>query len=91
MSLFYIAAVDNVIHLRKEKNKKKCIDWGFKYQTGKQVANQPDREVVDKEQDRAVVIDVADSNIRKKGDEKIDKHQGLNEQLEQMRKGKSQW
>lgn len=55
------------------------------------MANQPDREVVDKDQERAVVIDVADSNIRKKGDEKIDKYQGLNEQLEQMWKGKSQW
>ncbi|KAF7659580.1 hypothetical protein LDENG_00296350 [Lucifuga dentata] len=47
---------------------------------------------VDKEQKRAVVIDVAvpaDSNIRKKEHEKIKKYKGLKEELEQTWKVKS--
>ena len=48
--------------------------------------------MVDKEQKRAVVIDVAipvDANIRKKEHEKIEKYQGLKEQLERMWKVKA--
>ncbi|KAF7666152.1 hypothetical protein LDENG_00119050 [Lucifuga dentata] len=48
--------------------------------------------VVDKEQKRAVVIDVAvpaDSNIRKKEHKKIKKYQGLKEELECTWKVKS--
>ncbi|KAF7652030.1 hypothetical protein LDENG_00102420 [Lucifuga dentata] len=66
--------------------------WDFKFQTDKQLlANQPD-VVVDKEQKKAVVIDVAvpaDSNIRKKEHQKIHKYQGLKEEQEQTWKGKS--
>lgn len=56
------------------------ILWDFKHQTDKHLlANQPDIVVINKEEKRAVMIDVAtsaDSNIRK--------YQGLEEQLEQM-------
>ncbi|KAF7643739.1 hypothetical protein LDENG_00234400 [Lucifuga dentata] len=48
--------------------------------------------VVDKEQKRAIVTDVAvpaDSNIRKKEHEKIEKYQGLKEELERTWKVKS--
>lgn len=41
----------------------------------------------DKEKRRAAVIDLAilsDSNIRKKEQEKLEKHQGLKEELEKM-------
>ncbi|CAI5667744.1 unnamed protein product [Oreochromis niloticus] len=51
------------------------------------VANQPDIVVVDKQEKTAVVIDVAvpnDSNIRKKEHEKLEKYQGLREELEKM-------
>ncbi|KAF7642863.1 hypothetical protein LDENG_00249420 [Lucifuga dentata] len=53
--------------------------------------------VFDKKQKRAVVIDVAvpaDSNIRKKEHQKIEKYQGLKEELEWTWKVKSkvvQW
>ncbi|KAI3377775.1 hypothetical protein L3Q82_008918 [Scortum barcoo] len=64
------------------------ILWDFQIQMDKQVmANQPDIVVVDKEQKRAVVIDVAipsDNRIRKKEHEKLEKYQGLREQLERM-------
>ncbi|KAF7642383.1 hypothetical protein LDENG_00258740, partial [Lucifuga dentata] len=67
--------------------------WDFKFQTDKQLlANQPDTVVVDKEQKRAVVTDVAvpvDSNIRKKEHKKIEKYQGLKEELKQTWKVKS--
>ncbi|GAA6104550.1 uncharacterized protein LOC106513546 [Tachysurus ichikawai] len=56
------------------------------------LANQPDIVVVDKEQKTAVVIDMAipaDSNIMKKEHEKIEKYQGLKEQLEHTWKVKS--
>ena len=51
------------------------------------MVNQPDIVVVDKEQKRMVVIDLAipaDANIREKDNEKVEKYQGLKEQLEQM-------
>ena len=75
-----------------ENNKAKIL-WNFSFQTDKQLlANQPDIVVVDREQKRVVVIDVAipaDANIRKKEHEKIEKYQGLKEQLEQMWKIKA--
>lgn len=58
--------------------------------------NQPNIVVVDKEQKRPNVVDVADvaipadSNIRKKEHENIKKYLGLKEQLEQRWKW-SQW
>ncbi|XP_068190807.1 uncharacterized protein [Antennarius striatus] len=74
------------------ENGKAKILWDFSFQTDKQLlANKPDIVVMDKEQKRAVVIDVAipaDANIRKKEHEKIEKYQGLKEQLEQMWKVK---
>ena len=51
------------------------------------MANQPDIVVVDKEQKTVTVVDVAipsDSNIRKKEHEKLEKYQGLREELEKM-------
>ncbi|KAF7641260.1 hypothetical protein LDENG_00287520 [Lucifuga dentata] len=52
------------------ENSRAKVLWDFKFQTDQQLlANQPDMVVVDKEQKRALVIDVvvpADSNIRKK-------------------------
>ncbi|KAF7655094.1 hypothetical protein LDENG_00060930, partial [Lucifuga dentata] len=75
------------------ENGRAKVLWDFKFQTDKQLlANQPDMVVVDKEQKRAVVIDVAvpaDSNIRKKEHQKIQKYQGLKEELERMWKVKS--
>ncbi|KAF7643082.1 hypothetical protein LDENG_00244990 [Lucifuga dentata] len=56
------------------------------------LANQPDMMVVNKEQKRAVVINVAipsDGNIRKKEHEKLEKYQGLQEELDRMWKVKS--
>ncbi|XP_068176488.1 uncharacterized protein [Antennarius striatus] len=57
------------------ENGKAKILWDFSFQTDKQLlANKPDIVVMDKEQKRAVVIDVAipaDANIRKKKHEKI--------------------
>lgn len=49
------------------------------------MANQPDIVVVDKLQGKAVVVDIAipsDGNIRKKEHEKLEKYQGLKEELE---------
>ena len=70
------------------ENHQAKILWDFKIQTDKLVmANQPDIVVVDKHRKRAAVIDVAipsDSNIRKKEHEKLEKYQGLKEQLEKM-------
>ncbi len=43
--------------------------------------------MVDKQQNKAVVTDVAiqsDSDIKKKEDQKLDKHCGLEEELEKM-------
>ncbi|TWW80141.1 hypothetical protein D4764_10G0011710 [Takifugu flavidus] len=51
------------------------------------VANQPDVVVIDKHQKTVVLIDVAipsDSNIRKKEHEKLEKYQGLKEEIERM-------
>lgn len=52
------------------------------------MANQPDIAVVEKEQQRAAVIDVeipADFNMRKKEHEKGEEYQGLKAQLGQMK------
>ncbi|KAK7877660.1 hypothetical protein WMY93_031672 [Mugilogobius chulae] len=54
--------------------------------------NQPDIVVVDKEQRRAVVVDVSipsDGNIRRKEHEKLEKYQGLREELEKAWKVKA--
>ncbi|KAK7886230.1 hypothetical protein WMY93_025851 [Mugilogobius chulae] len=56
------------------------------------MANQPDIVVVDKEQRRAVVVDVvipSDGNIRRKEHEKLEKYQGLREELEKAWKVKA--
>ncbi|CAI5636064.1 unnamed protein product [Oreochromis niloticus] len=70
------------------ENDRAKILWDFQMQTDKMVvANQPDIVVVDKQKKTAVVIDVAvpnDSNIRKKEHEKLEKYQGLREELERM-------
>ena len=75
-----------------ENNRAKIL-WDFSFQTDKQLlANQPDIVVVDKEQKRVVVIDVAipaDANIRKKEHEKVEKYQGLKEELEKAWKVKT--
>ncbi|XP_026569414.1 C2 domain-containing protein 2 [Pseudonaja textilis] len=69
------------------ETKKAKILWDFQTHTEKQVlVNQPDM-IVDKDQKSAVVIDTAvpsDSNIRKKQCEKLEKYQGLKEELKQM-------
>uniref|UniRef100_A0A669EZW7 Reverse transcriptase domain-containing protein n=1 Tax=Oreochromis niloticus TaxID=8128 RepID=A0A669EZW7_ORENI len=73
---------------RVMENDRAKILWDFQMQTDKMVvANQPDIVVVDKQKKTAVVIDVAvpnDSNIRKKEHEKLEKYQGLREELERM-------
>lgn len=70
-----------------ENNRAKIL-WDFQIQTDKMVmANQPDIVVMDKQQKTVVVVDVAipsDSNIRKKEQEKLEKYQGLKEELEKM-------
>ncbi|KAM6449746.1 uncharacterized protein PHA67_017094 [Liasis olivaceus] len=68
-----------------ENNRAKIL-WDFQIQT-----DRPIIMVVDKDQKTAVVIDVAvpsDSNIRKKEYEKLEKYQGLKEELERMWKVK---
>ena len=48
------------------------------------MSNQPDIMLIDKQQKKAVVIDVAipsDNHIRKKEHEKLEKYQGLEEEL----------
>ncbi|KAK1790927.1 hypothetical protein P4O66_014768, partial [Electrophorus voltai] len=62
------------------------ILWDFQIQKDK-MANQADTLVMDTQQKRAVVIDVtilSDRNIRTKEHEKLEKHQGLKEELERM-------
>ncbi|TWW77705.1 hypothetical protein D4764_12G0010950 [Takifugu flavidus] len=70
------------------ENEQAKILWDFQTQTDKMVvANQPDIVVVDKHRKTVVVIDVAipsDSNIRKKEHEKLEKYQGLKEEMERM-------
>ena len=65
--------------------------WDFRFQTGRQLlANQPHVVVIDKQQKEAVIVDdaiPADSNNRKKEQEKIEK--GLKEKLEEMWKVKT--
>ena len=64
------------------------IMWNFQIQTKKMVmANQPDIAVVDKHQRTTMVIDVvipSNSKIRKTEHEKLEKSQGLKEELEKM-------
>ncbi|XP_055368940.1 uncharacterized protein LOC129604854 [Betta splendens] len=73
-------------------NERAKILWDFQIQTDRMVmANQPDIVVVDKEQSKAVVVDVAipsNGNIRKKEHEKLEKYQGLREKLEKAWKVK---
>ncbi|XP_078017068.1 uncharacterized protein LOC144458442 [Epinephelus lanceolatus] len=75
-----------------DENNRAEILWDFSFQTDKQLlANLPDIVVVDKYQERAVVVDVAipaNSNISKKEHEKVEKYQWLKEQLGQMWKVK---
>ncbi|TWW69251.1 hypothetical protein D4764_18G0000570 [Takifugu flavidus] len=70
------------------ENKQAQILQDFQIQTDKMVvANEPDIVVVDKHEETVVVIDVAipnDSNIRKKEHEKLEKYQGLKEEMERM-------
>lgn len=40
--------------------------------------------MVDKERKKAIVIDIANSNIRMKEHEKLEEYQGLREELENM-------
>lgn len=75
------------------ENDRAKILWDFQIQTDRMVmANQPDIVVVDKKQSRAVVVDIAipsDGNIRKKEHEKLEKYQGLKEELERAWKVKA--
>ncbi|TWW76591.1 hypothetical protein D4764_13G0012530 [Takifugu flavidus] len=70
------------------ENKQAKILWDFQIQTDKMVvANQPDTLVVGKHRKTVGVIDVAipsDSNIRKKEHAKLEKYQGLKEEMERM-------
>ena len=70
------------------ENKQVKILGDFQIQTEELVmANQPELVLVDKHHKTAVVIDVvipSDSNIRKKEHEKLEKYQGLKEELEKM-------
>ncbi|KAJ0057310.1 hypothetical protein NL108_002264 [Boleophthalmus pectinirostris] len=75
------------------ENDRAKILWDFQIQTDRMVmVNQPDIVVVDKKQSRAVVVDIAipsDGNIRKKEHEKLEKYQGLKEELERAWKVKA--
>ena len=75
------------------ENDRAKILWDFQIQTDRMVmANQPDIVVIDKEQRKAVVVDIAipsDCNIRKKEHEKVEKYQGLKEELERAWKVKA--
>ena len=68
-----------------ENNKAKPL-WDLPIQTDRKLlANQPDIVIVDKQKKEAVVIDIAvprDSNIKNKEHEKLEKYQGLKEDLE---------
>lgn len=63
--------MNHVIPVKKKgwiKKKKTGTELDLKYQLGKQpLATQPDIVVVDKEGERAAVMDVAHSGIGKKG------------------------
>ena len=67
------------------ENKRAKLLRDFQIQTDrKMLANQPDIVVIDKQQEEAVVTDVAvpsDSNTKKKEYEKLEKYQGLREEL----------
>ena len=75
-------------HPKVVKNKHVKIPWDFQIQTDIPVmGNYPDIVVVDKHQRTAVVEDVAMqifTYIRKKEQEKLQKHQGLREHLQNM-------
>ena len=89
-----------VYHTRQEPRCRLCKDagqrakllWYIQIQTDRKVlVNQPDIVVIDKEKKEAVVIDIAvpsNSNIKKKEYEKLEKHQGLKEELERTWKVK---
>ena len=66
-----------------ENNSAKFL-WDFQIQTDRKVlANQPDIVIIDKQKKEAVVIEIAvssDSNIKKEY-EKLEKYQGLKEEL----------
>lgn len=66
-----------------ENNQAKIL-WDFQIQIGMLVmANQPDILVVDKQRKKATVITVpSDSNFRKKEHNKLDKYQGMKEELQ---------
>ncbi|XP_024121103.1 uncharacterized protein LOC112142083 [Oryzias melastigma] len=74
------------------ENERAKILMDFQIQTDRMVMeNQPDIVVVDKEQRKAVVVDVAvpsHGNIKKKEHEKLEKYQGLREELEKAWKVK---
>ena len=70
------------------ENTRAEVLWDFRFQTDRQLpANQRNVVVTDNQEKEAVIVDVAipaDSNIRKKEQENIEKYQGLKEQLEEM-------
>ena len=70
------------------ENSRAKLLWDFQTQTDRKVlANQPDIVVIDKQKKEAVVIDIAvpsDSNIKNKEYKKLEKYQGLKEELERM-------
>ena len=70
------------------ENNQAKIPWDFQIETDKMVVvNQPHIIVVDKQEKKVVVVNVAiqsDSNIRKKEQKKLEKYQGLKEELERM-------
>ena len=76
------------MHIYIVENDRVKILWDFQIQIDKQVmANQLDIMVADKLQKKAVVTDVAissDGNIKKKENKKLEKYQGLNEEVEKM-------
>ena len=56
------------------------ILWDFQIQINKMAANQSDMMMVNKQNKKAIVVDVTipcDSNIRKKEQEKLKEYQGL--------------
>ncbi|XP_034750331.1 uncharacterized protein LOC117958165 [Etheostoma cragini] len=75
------------------ENDRAKILWDYQIQPDKMVmADQPDIVVINKWQSKVVLIDVAspsDSNINKKELVKLEKYQGLREELEKMCKVKA--
>ena len=75
------------------KNDRAKIIWHFQIQTDKQlIVNQTDIVVIDKLQEKAVVLDVAipgNNKIKKKEHKKLKNYQGLKENMEKMLKVKA--